>query len=37
MDELIKRFNQAQVRYLVVGGQAMRLKAALTDQQAPMI
>jgi len=26
MDELIKRFNQAQVRYLLVGGQAMRLK-----------
>lgn len=25
MDELLKRFNQARVRYLLAGGQAMRL------------
>jgi len=26
MDELIARFNAAGVRYLVIGGQAIRLK-----------
>ncbi len=25
MDELLRRFNEAHVRYLIVGGQAMRL------------
>jgi len=26
MDEIIRRFNQAQVRYLLIGGQTMRLE-----------
>ena len=26
MDEVIRRFNEAGVRYLVIGGQALRLE-----------